>query len=113
MGSMLKLAIKLMFMSQLTKEEFEGILDKKLVNLVTIDVLDKKLGEIDRKLGETTQSIIKRIDESQEELARMVAEGFTDIQKRLDVKEKLEKHEKAIQLLAQYADVKEIAAILK
>ncbi len=43
----------------------------------------------------------------------MVAEGFTDIQKRLDVKEKLEKHEKAIQLLAQYADVKEIAAILK
>lgn len=110
---MLKLAIKLMFMSQLTKEEFEGILDKKLVNLVTIDVLDKKLGEIDRKLGETTQSIIKRIDESQEELARMVAEGFTDIQKRLDVKEKLEKHEKAIQLLAQYADVKEIAAILK
>jgi hypothetical protein len=43
----------------------------------------------------------------------MVAEGFDDIRMRLDVSQKLERHEKAIKLLAQYADIKEIAAILK
>ena len=54
----------------------------------------------DKKFKDSEDRIIKRIDESQEDLARMVANGFEDVQKRLDVREKVQKHEKAIKIIA-------------
>lgn len=47
--------------------------------------------------------IIARIDEGQEELARMVASGFEDLQSRLDVRDRVQKLE---------GDMKEIKSAL-
>lgn len=65
----------------LTKEDF-----KQIETIVRKQVT---------KIVETTeQRIVKRIDESQEELARMVKNGFDDVMERLDVIERVEKLEK-------------------
>ncbi|MBL8030323.1 MAG: hypothetical protein JNN11_03680 [Candidatus Doudnabacteria bacterium] len=80
-------------MSELTKEEFEKILEKQLSN--------------------TKKDIIHRIDESQDELARMVADGFKDMRERFDVKDKVEKHERVFKFLAEHFNMKEIESILK
>ena len=57
-------------MSELSKEHFDQVVS----GLIT---------RADAKA--TEQRIIKRIDEAQEELARMVAGGFEDVQRRLDL----------------------------
>ncbi len=61
---------------ELTKEDFETILD--------------------RKLSDQTKELKAFAAEQAEELARMVAAGFEDVQKRLDVKEQVERHEKLL-----------------
>lgn len=66
---------------ELTKEHFETHLNKELKAV--------------------EGRIIKRIDESQEELARMVAAGFEDVQTRLDVREQVINMEKTFGLKFQ------------
>lgn len=55
----------------------------------------------DKQLKATEKTIIARIGESREELARMVSAGFEDVQKRLDVREQVAKMEKTFQLKFQ------------
>ena len=71
-------------MSELTKEHF----DQALKGLATKDAL-----------ASTEQRVIKRIDEAQEELARMTAAGFEDIQSRLDVTAQMRIFERKFQKL--------------
>jgi len=71
---------------ELTKEYF----DQALKTLATKDALVS-----------TEQRIIKRIDEAQEELARMTAAGFEDIQSRLDVTEQVKTQRERDKLVAE------------
>ena len=64
---------------ELTKEDFEKILDQKLLKLATKDDLKVQT---------------KVLSEQIEELARMTKNGFDDVLDRLDVKERVEKLEK-------------------
>jgi hypothetical protein len=73
-------------MSELTKEHF----DQALKGLATKDAL-----------ASTEQRVIKRIDEAQEELARMVSAGFEDVQSRLDVTAKIKTFERKFQKLEE------------
>ena len=57
----------------ITKKEFEQILDKRL--------------------DSQTKIIVKRIDKAQEELARITNVGFEDVLDRLDVRERMNKLE--------------------
>ena len=68
---------------ELTKEDFEKILDQKLVKLVTEEILEQKL---DKQTAVLSGQI--------EELARMTNHGFDDVLERLDVKERMQKLEK-------------------
>jgi hypothetical protein len=60
-------------MAELTKEYFEEHLHKQLHSL--------------------EGNVVKVVKDSTEELARMVQVGFEDMQRRLDVREKVEKLE--------------------
>jgi hypothetical protein len=73
-------------MSELTKEHF----DQALKGLATKDAL-----------ASTEQRVIKRIGEAQEELARMTAAGFEDVQSRLDVQKLIQAHERKFQKLEE------------
>jgi hypothetical protein len=64
------------------------------------DSLATKQG-VDNSLVAAEKRIIKRIDESQEELARMVAEGFVDLQHRLDVQQLIQIHERKFKKLEE------------
>jgi hypothetical protein len=55
----------------------------------------------EQSLKATEQRIVKRIDEAQEELARMTSEGFLDIQNRLDVRELIHAHEQKFKKLEE------------
>lgn len=76
-------------MTQLTEERFEQLLDKRL--------------------GATEARIIKRIDDAQEELARMVAntvaepftKRFDELEKTLDVIEQLKSFERKFQKIEE------------
>jgi len=68
---------------ELTKKEFEQILDQKLNKLVTEQIFTQKLDKQTKVLSEQI-----------EELARMTKNGFDDVLDRLDVKERVEKLEK-------------------
>jgi uncharacterized Zn finger protein len=69
-------------MSELTKEQFEQVI----------------------KASE--ERITKRIDEAQEELAGMVAAGFEDVQRRLDVTEQVKLFERKFQKLEEALHIK-------
>ena len=58
--------------------------------------LDKQTKVFEAKLDKTEKRIIARIDVAQEELARMVSNGFTDAQdqmNRMDMRKRVEKLE--------------------
>lgn len=61
---------------------------------------------LDNKLGGLEKRIIKRMDESQEELARMVAEGFENVQRRLDVQQLIQAHERKFHKLEEALHIK-------
>lgn len=82
-------------MSELTKESFETA----LAGLATKDDLTTAIMASEKR-------VIKRIDEAQEELARMVASGFEDIQQRLDVTAKIERFEQKFQKLEEALHIK-------
>lgn len=74
-------------MNTLTKEYFDqhmGRIDKRF------DSVDKRLGSMDDRFD----SVEKKIEDEISGLATMVANGFEDIAKRLDVKDRVEKLEK-------------------
>ena len=81
-------------MTQLTEERFEEILSKRLTLLATKE-------DLQTEIKASEQHIIKRIDDAQEELARMVATGFEDIQNRLDVTAKIQAFELKFQKLEE------------
>jgi hypothetical protein len=76
-------------MTELTKEHFEKYLDLKLGGLAN----KKDLIVLEHKVIRMEGRLIKKINEGTEELARMVARGFDDIQKRLDVRDRVDKLE--------------------
>ena len=78
---------------ELTKEHF----DQTVKGLATQQGLDS----LEENLTATEQRIIKRIDMAQEELARMTADGFVDIQNRLDVTERMKVFERKFQKLEE------------
>src|ERR1051326_3462053 len=99
-------------MSELTKEHFEHVIKglatkNDLKGLVTKDELKTALSTAVAPLATkaqveaSEQRVIKRIDEAQEELARMVAAGFEDIQDRLDVREQMKAYERKLQRLEE------------
>jgi hypothetical protein len=72
-------------MTQLTTERFEEILTAKL------EASEKRV----------VQQVVQRIDEAQEDLARMVKHGFDDVLERLDVRERVTKVESDLQRIAE------------
>lgn len=62
-------------MTQLTQERFEQILTEKLAPLAT------------------KEDVHREVREGVEELARMVSTGFEDVQRRLDVVERVQRLE--------------------
>ena len=93
---------------ELTKKEFEQILDQKISKLVTKDdlgnILDHRFekqsklfdGKLDTAIKASEKRIIARIDEAQEELARITNAGFDDVIERInkvDVRHRTEKLE--------------------
>lgn len=51
---------------------------------------------LEQTIQASEKRIISRIDEAQEELARMTKTGFDDVLDRLDVKERVQKLEKQL-----------------
>jgi len=82
--------IKFTRMTELTKEYFDKALKAVVAPLTT-----------KAELTATEKRVIKRIDEAQEELARMTAEGFFDVQNRLDVREVIHAHERKFKKLEE------------
>jgi len=70
---------------------------------ITLDAIEHLL---DSKLAGTEKRIIQRIDEAQEELARMVSRGFDDVQSRLDVHELIQAHALKFQKLEEALHIK-------
>jgi hypothetical protein len=70
-------------MSELTKEYFEQTLDKKLKDAVA------------------PLATKQDVREGVEELARMVSNGFEDIQSRLDVQKLVQAHERKLQKIEE------------
>ena len=70
---------------------------------ITLDAIEQML---ETKLAATENRIIKRIDESQEELARMVSSGFDEMRDRLDVTERLQIVERKFQRLEEALHIK-------
>jgi hypothetical protein len=100
-------------MSELTKEHFDQLLKglatkADLKGLATKEELKGLATKADLKgvatkddLVATERRLVKRIDEAQEELARMVASGFEDVQRRLDVTAQVKEHERKLRLIAE------------
>ena len=82
----------------LTKEHF----DKTISGLAT--KIDLKASKSDLKGME--ERILSRIDDAQEELAIMAANGFEDIQRRLDVSDKINTFERKFEKLAKSLNIK-------
>ena len=82
-------------MSELTKEYFEQALTG-LASKADLQALATNAA-----LAAAEQRVVKRIDEAQEELARMVAAGFEDVQRRLDVTEQVKSFECKFQRLEE------------
>jgi len=55
----------------------------------------------EESLAASERRIIGRIDQAQEELARMVSAGFEEVQRRLDVSAKIELFEQKFQRLEE------------
>jgi hypothetical protein len=75
---------------ELTREYLDQALKSAVADLVT-----------KQDAAATEKRILKRIDEAQEELARMTSEGFLDIQNRLDVRELIHVHEQKFKKLEE------------
>ena len=91
-------------MSELTKEYF----DQVVKSLATVDSLKNLASKEDLAAGlaATEKRIIKRIDDAQKELAVMVANGFEDIQTRLDVTAKIQIFEHKFKKLEEALHIK-------
>jgi hypothetical protein len=76
-----------------------SVYDSLIINFTQMTELTKEYFE--QSLKATEQRIVKRIDEAQEELARMTSEGFLDIQNRLDVRELIYAHEQKFKKLEE------------
>ena len=69
---------------------------------------------LDKKLGATEGRIIKRIDDAQEEVARLIAntvadpftQRFEELEKRLDVAEQIKLFERKFQKLEEALHIK-------
>lgn len=84
---------------ELTKEHFERTL-KALATKADLKGLVTK-GHLEQTLAASEKRIIKRIDDAQEELARMVSDGFEDLQRRLDVRELVQSHERKLKKIEE------------
>jgi hypothetical protein len=80
-------------MSELTKEYFEK---------VVADLATKQ----DLAPLATKEDVRREVREGVEELARMVAEGFEDVQHRLDVQQLIQAHERKFQKLEEALHIK-------
>jgi hypothetical protein len=80
-------------MSELTKEYF----DQVVKGLATINALHTAVAPLATK---------QDVREGVEELARMVAEGFEDVQHRLDVQQLIQAHERKFQKLEEALHIK-------
>lgn len=89
---------------ELTKE----YLDQALSGLASKKDLDNAVASLATRveLASTEKRIIKRIDEAQEELARMTSAGFEDMQSRLDVAEQMKTFERKFQRLEEALHIK-------
>lgn len=87
-------------MDTLTREYFDSTIKDTVKGLTTH--LDQQL---DQRLNKQSEEIIKElksfVKEENEELARMVAEGFEDITRRLDFTERIVKLEREFSELKQ------------
>ena len=82
-------------MSELTKEHFEKTLKAVIAPLATAE-----------DLRGAERRLMKHTEDLQGELARMVAEGFNDLQHRLDLRKELDAHERKFQKLEEALHIK-------
>jgi hypothetical protein len=87
-------------MSQLTKEQFERAI-KSLATKRDLEPLATK-----RDLELVKVELKKHAVDLQEELARMVKDGFDDVQKRLDVKDQIQIFERKFKKLEEALHVR-------
>jgi len=87
--------INFLSMSELTKEHFEETLKAAIDPLATAE-----------DLRATERRLMKHADDLQGELARMVAEGFNDVQHRLDLRKEVDAHERKFQKLEEALHIK-------
>jgi hypothetical protein len=80
---------------ELTKEHFDQIV-KHLASK----------SDVEGAVASSEKRIIQRIDAAQEELARLVAAGFEDVQRRLDVSKQLHEFELKFQRLEEALHIK-------
>jgi hypothetical protein len=85
---------------ELTKEHFDQVVS----GLATKNELAGLVTKVDAT--STEKRIIKRIDEAQGELARMVTDGFVDIQNRLDVSDQIQSFEHKFKKLEEVLHIK-------
>ncbi|HUR44745.1 MAG TPA: hypothetical protein VMZ27_02635 [Candidatus Saccharimonadales bacterium] len=95
-------------MSEITKEYFDSAVSnlatKSDLESIRVDLSateEKLIKRMDELLTATETGLAKRIDASQEELARMTARGFDDVLKRLDVRSKVEQLEQQMHEVRQ------------
>jgi uncharacterized Zn finger protein len=62
--------------------------------------------DLEESLGATERRLMQHAGQLQAELARMVGDGFVDLQNRLDVRQRVERHEEVIKQLAAKAGLK-------
>lgn len=82
-------------MSELTKEYF----DKQISGLRSD--MDKRFDAVDKRF----ELVERKMDDKFDEVARMTANGFADLQKRLDVNDRVQVLEKQMKKIASALNV--------
>lgn len=68
---------------------------------LTKEHFDQAVADLTADIRESERRVIKHADDLQAELAQMVSAGFADVAERLDVRNQVERHEKALEQISQ------------
>lgn len=68
---------------------------------LTKEHFDQAVAGLTEDIRASERRVIKHADDLQGELARMVSAGFEDLGQRLDVRDQVERHEKALEQISQ------------
>lgn len=80
--------------------------DQKIDKLLAIVATKTDITDVKNDARETERRLMKHAEDLQHELARMVADGFADVQHRLDATDRIERVELAVKKLATQTGLK-------